>query len=499
MVIQTRLKAFIGILAFMNWLSNRYAFPIVVLSLILGITLQLVWLFQLFRSQQQQLKLELEQLVSSASKDLVYSTLVPGHEQSARFREFFLSPEWLQLRQAFDDLKINDLHSEFKYGITNDSSVIQMRLSFLNGQKKYRAHSSHTIDEQSDLEVAALDRHTFYQMDSTVKIRLSRLNINLPVYYGLYDYNNDRLIRTTFPKAGVRAAFASKRYTYNLKFLHKYQLILPSLTRVIFFRMRYYLASSCLMILLTAGAFYFILQLMRNQRLYAQARQAFTSNMTHELKTPVATIGIALETIMENSLEKDPERLKNYLEISRSELQRLNLMIEKVLSLDQLDDGQAQLRTELFDVQQGLQQVIASMQLLIENNAAQINWQQLPEPCFVMGDPAHLISVFYNLVENALKHGGKGVNLQITCSCNTNEVIIGFKDSGPGIAGIYHQRIFERFFRVPADSSDTHNVKGSGLGLNYVRQVTEKHGGWIELHSDPGKGSTFTIHLPIAS
>ncbi|RZK34369.1 MAG: hypothetical protein EOO61_13710, partial [Hymenobacter sp.] len=289
----------------MNWLSGRYAFPLVVLSLIVGIALQLVWLAQLFRSQQQQLKQELEQLVSSASKELVYSTLVPGHEQSARFREFFLSPEWLQLKQAFDDLKINDLHSEFHYGITNDSSVIQMRLSFLNGEKKYKPHSSHTIDTQSRLEVAALDRHTFNQMDSMVKTRLYRSGIHLPAFYGFYDYNNDKLIRTTFPKGGERAAFASKRYTYNLKFLHKYQLLLPSLTKVILFRMRYYLASSCLMILLTAGAFYFILQLMRNQRLYARARQAFTSNMTHELKTPVATIGIALETIMENSLEKD--------------------------------------------------------------------------------------------------------------------------------------------------------------------------------------------------
>ncbi|RZK28890.1 MAG: HAMP domain-containing histidine kinase, partial [Hymenobacter sp.] len=197
--------------------------------------------------------------------------------------------------------------------------------------------------------------------------------------------------------------------------------------------------------------------------------------------------------------EKDPERLKNYLEISRSELRRLNLMIEKVLSLDQLNDGQTQLRTELFDVQQGLQQVIDSMQLQTENNLSEVTWQQLSEPCFVMGDPVHLASVFYNLIENALKHGGKGVSLQISCSCNRNEVIIGFNDNGPGIAGIYHQRIFERFFRVPADMPDMHNTKGTGLGLNYVKQITKQHGGRIYVSSEPGKGSIFTIHLPIAS
>jgi signal transduction histidine kinase len=483
----------------MNWLSKRYAFPLVIISLILGIALQLAWLAQLFNSQQRQVKQELEEVVSSVSKELMFSTIVSGHEQSARFRQFFLSPEWLQLKQAFDDLKTNDLHSQFNYGITNDSSVIQMRLSFSNDSTKYRARPSYTKDSQSPAKVAVLDRLTLHRMDSTVKVRLNRFGIDGPTYYGLYDYNNDRLIRSTNPKGKVKSAYESKRYTYNLKFLHKYQLLIPSLTSIVVFRMRYYIASSLLMILLTAGAFYLILRLMRNQRLYAQIRHAFTSNMTHELKTPVATIGIALETIVENSLEKDPQRLKNYLEISRSELRRLDLMIEKVLSLDQLDDGHTKLRAELFDVQQGLQQVIDSMKLQIENNGASLTWQPPAEPCFVMGDPAHLTNVFYNLIENGLKHGGKGVKLEITCSCSTDEVVISFKDNGPGIAGIYHRQVFERFFRVPADRPNVHNVKGTGLGLNYVKQMIEKHGGRVELHSEPGKGSIFTIHLPLAS
>jgi signal transduction histidine kinase len=483
----------------MNWLSKHYAFPLVIISLILGIVLQLAWLVQLFQAQQQQMKQEVEQLVSSVSKELMYSTIVSGHEQSSRFRQFFLSPEWLQLKQAFDDLKVNDLHSQFNYGITNDSSVVQMRLSFSNDPSKHNAHPSYTKDSQSPAQVAVLDQRTLHQMDSIVHFRLKQSGIRLPLYYGLYDYNNDQLIRTTLPKAEGQVAYKSKRYTYNFKFLHKYQLILPSLTTVVLFRMRYYIASSFLMILLTAGAFYLILRLMHNQRLYAQVRHAFTSNMTHELKTPVATIGIALETIVENSLEQDPERLKSYLEISRSELRRLDLMIEKVLSLDQLDNGSTNLRRELFDVQQGLQQVIDSMQLQIENNSALLTWLPPAEPCFVMGDPAHLTNVFYNLIENGLKHGGKGVKLEINCSCITNEVIISFKDDGPGIAGIYHHQVFERFFRVPAATPDMHNVKGTGLGLNYARQIIEKHGGRVELHSEPGKGSIFTIHLPLAS
>ena len=139
------------------------------------------------------------------------------------------------------------------------------------------------------------------------------------------------------------------------------------------------------------------------------------------------------------------------------------------------------------------------MRLQIENAGAELTWHPLEKPCFVTGDPVHLTNVFYNLIENALKYGGKGVKLTVSCSLNAREVAISFKDNGPGIAGIYHDRVFERFFRVPAGTTDVHNVKGTGLGLNYVQQMVEKHGGHIKLISEPGKGSNFIINLPLAS
>ncbi|MEO7213369.1 MAG: HAMP domain-containing sensor histidine kinase [Mucilaginibacter sp.] len=481
----------------MKWLSARYAYPLVMLALLVSIVLQLAWLWQLHQSQQNQLRQELESLVSTAAQKTSYNTIARGHEQSTRFREFFLSPEWLNLRQAFDDLKVDDLHSEFRYGISNDSSVINLHLSFLNNQK-YKPHSSHRIDSQKPAAVLSLDRQTFRLMDSTVKADLKRAAIETPAYFARYNYDNDRLDSVSIIGKPQKAAYISKHYTYNLKFLHRYQLVIPSLTRVIIYRMRFYLLSSLFMLLLTGAVFYFILKLMRNQRLYAQARSAFTSNMTHELKTPVATIAIALESIADNELEKNPALLKSYLEISRSELRRLNLMIEKVLNLEQMDNGEAHYRKELFDVQQGLQQVVASMRLQTENNAAEIIYQPLTDPCFVSGDPVHLTNVFYNLVENALKYGGKNTLLQISIKQEPTVVSISFQDNGPGIAPIYQQRVFERFFRLPAGVSDIHNVKGSGLGLHYVEQVTRQHGGRVTLQSEPGKGCNFTLYLPLA-
>ncbi|WP_342646362.1 HAMP domain-containing sensor histidine kinase [Mucilaginibacter sp. CSA2-8R] len=483
----------------MKRLPARYVYALVIASLIITVSLQLVWLAQIYKSQHRQLKTEVEELVSTAAKTTTYNSIARGHEQSARFREFFMSPQWLQLRQSFDDLKVDDLHSEFHYGLTEDSTVVQMRLSFLNHNIRYKPHASHVIDTQLPRVNQLLDVRTFKQMDSTITAALHQAGISTAAYAARYDYDHDRLDSTTAPTKQIQPAFASKHYTYNLKFLHKYQLVLPSLTGTVLYRMRYYLVSSVLMILLTGIAFLVIIKMMRSQQLYAQARFAFTSNMTHELKTPVSTVAIALETISNNHLENHPAMLKNYIEMSRSELRRLNLMIEKVLNLEQADNGEVSYRHELFDVQQGIENVLASMQLQIAHKEAQINWQPLPEPCFVYGDPAHLTNVFYNLTENALKYGGQGVQLHISCSRSHSEVIIKFSDNGPGIEPLYHQRVFDRFFRVPGATANIHQVNGSGLGLNYVKQVIEQHSGWVALQSTKGKGCTFILYLPAAA
>lgn len=479
----------------MKWLSTRYAYPLVTLTLIVTIALQLAWTTQLFRAQRNQIRQELELLVSEASKNTIYQTIVQGHEQSTRFRQFFLAPEWLNLRQAFDDLKVDDLHSQFHYGINNDSSVINMRLSFLNdASKRIIHHPSVREDGKTAEEAVRIDQNNLLKMDSTVDSQLRHAGITAKNLYALYDYNDDHLLREELATPIKNADYLSKKYTFNLKFLRKYQLIIPSLINIVLYRMRYYLLSSFLMILLTGGAFYLILKLLRNQRLYAEARIAFTSNMTHELKTPVATVSVALESISKYGLINDPEKLQNYLDISRHELQRLNLMIEKVLSLDQMDHGNGNLHPELYDLQAGLAQVISSMNVQVRKQHAQISLLTIPEPLFVHGDPMHLANVFYNLIDNALKYGGSNVLIEVRISQTGDQAVLQFKDTGPGIPSIYHHRIFERFFRI--GDNDIHNVEGSGLGLHYVKQMIELHEGRITVASNPGKGSIFTIHLP---
>lgn len=483
----------------MKWLSNRYAYPLVILVIIVSVALQLAWLSQLFRAQQVQVKHDLEQIVGKSAEMSSYLSMVPGRGNSQNFKNFFLSQEWLQFKQALNDMRTQHIGSRFNSEIKGDSTFIDIGLRIPNGIPVPKHGHVVRYDPGLTMEqILAFDKADLKRMDSIVTRELAGIDVAIEKNYTVYAFEDKRILQGASAETVKKAAFVSQQYSYDLQFYGMYQLIVPSINHLVIYRMRYYLASSIFMLILTIAVFIFILRLMRNQRIYAQARVAFTSNMTHELKTPVATVSLALETIMENKMENDPQTLKTYLEISRGELRRLNLMIDKVLNLEQMDNGQTRLRTELFDVQQGLQQVIASMRLQVENTGAIVNFKAADKPCFVSGDPVHLTNIFYNLVENALKYGGSKVKLDISCTGNSSEVKVSFKDNGPGIAPEYRERIFERFFRVPAVTNDVHNVKGTGLGLNYVKQIVEKHGGHIKLDSEIGKGSNFTLYFPAA-
>lgn len=483
----------------MKWLSNRYAYPLVVFAMIACIGLQVAWLMQLFHAQQVQVKRDLDQAIANAARVSEYLSVAPGHENNDNFRNFFLSPEWLQLKQAYTQMRQIGVASRFETEMKNDSTRISMSLKIANhrppGPRKSKMIS--IFDEGETMQsVMAADKKDLKRMDSLVKLECRRQQINEDSFYILYDYRTGKPESGEDWKKAQQADYQSPHFGYNLNFfIHTYQLVVPSVTKTVMYRMRYYFISSLLMILLTGLAFWFLFRVMRSERLYTRARLAFTGNMTHELKTPVAVIEAALDSITRYQLANDPERLENYLNISKNEISRLNAMIDKVLNLEQLDNGEINLRPELYDVQQGLESVVSSMRLRDNSGLIAIHYFPSDEPCFVNGDPVHLTNVFYNLMDNAIKYSGPEASVKVSCASAGNQVVVTVEDNGPGIDKIYHNRIFERFFRIP-ENPDIHTVKGTGLGLHYVKEIITQHGGEIEVAAGPEKGAVFTIYLP---
>jgi two-component system phosphate regulon sensor histidine kinase PhoR len=232
------------------------------------------------------------------------------------------------------------------------------------------------------------------------------------------------------------------------------------------------------------------------QRRLAELKNEFISNITHELKTPIATVGVAIEALQNFNVTDNPQRTQEYLSISKNELQRLSLLVDKVLKLSMFEKKEMDMKPEPVNLSVIAGEVLASMRLQLEKYHATISKTEEGNTT-VEGDRLHLQSVIFNLVDNALKYGGENPAINIDIKDNSSTVTLTISDNGMGIPPEYRSKVFEKFFRVP--HGDTHNAKGYGLGLSYVAQVVKKHNGTIELESQPGKGTTFIITLPKAS
>lgn len=235
--------------------------------------------------------------------------------------------------------------------------------------------------------------------------------------------------------------------------------------------------------------------LLRQQQLGA-IKNEFISNMTHELKTPISTVKVAVEALRHFDALDDPQKTREYLDISAMELQRLSMLVDKVLKLSLFENKEIELNKTTVDVYELAAEVIASMKLQLDKVGAFVQLAGSPEAFIVKADRAHLSSVLSNLLDNALKYSKEAPAISVQLSSAEGMVVIVVSDNGIGIPAAYVDRIFEKFFRVPYD--DHHNIKGYGLGLSYVQHIVVKHNGSIVVESKEGKGSSFTIKLPAA-
>src|SRR6185295_9862961 len=209
--------------------------------------------------------------------------------------------------------------------------------------------------------------------------------------------------------------------------------------------------------------------------------------------TPIATVGVAIEALKNFNAIHDPQRTKEYLDISSNELQRLNLLVDKVLKLSMFEKKEIDLKYETMNLKDVIEEVTASMRLQLERHHAKVSITNEGN-LNMQGDKLHLQSVIFNLLDNALKYSKENPSIQISLREDDNKIIMSMADNGIGIPTEYTDKVFDKFFRIP--HGNTHNAKGYGLGLSYVAHVVQKHHGAIKVESEPGIGSTFIISLP---
>lgn len=275
--------------------------------------------------------------------------------------------------------------------------------------------------------------------------------------------------------------------TYKLQLGNTFPYLLKQITQPILF--------SILLLGITILSFILLYRNLLKQQRLAVLKNEFISNITHELKTPIATVGVAIEALKNFNAIDNPQRTKEYLDISHNELQRLSLLVDKVLKLSMFEKKEVELKYEMVDLKEVVEEVTNSLRLQLEKNQARVTVTHEGN-LMLQGDRLHLLSVIFNLLDNAIKYSKEEPSIKIDLRETGNTVVLTVTDNGIGIPQEYKDKVFDKFFRIP--HGDTHNAKGYGLGLSYVAQVIRKHNGTIAVESQPGIGTKFTITLPKA-
>lgn len=249
-----------------------------------------------------------------------------------------------------------------------------------------------------------------------------------------------------------------------------------------------------LLILLTATSFIVSFRSLKSQIILNNQRNDFIRNMSHELKTPVATVKVALEALKNFNRRNDPAVMDEYLEMATAETNRLELLINRVMSVSASNGEFIQPNPEPTNLSELIREVVQAFKPRMEAEKAVVILN-LPEEMIIANiDRLHLQGVIFNLIDNSLKYSIPPADIEIGLTKGPNEIKVTVADRGIGIPVEYRHRIFEKFFRIP--TGDLHNVKGYGLGLSYAEMVMKQHGGKISFRERPGGGSIFELIFP---
>lgn len=251
---------------------------------------------------------------------------------------------------------------------------------------------------------------------------------------------------------------------------------------------------SGLLLLLVAGIFYAAFRYLLHHKRLSEVKSDFINNMSHEFKTPLATINLATDALANDKVKRQPELIDKYLGIIKSENRRMNQHVELVLQTARLERKELKLQLAEVDLKSLLEHAIELMQMQFEEKQGSIRLF-MAAPLLLRADETHLLHVVTNLLDNSLKYCTKIPQVTIKTEVHGNKVSMHFTDNGMGMSKESIDHIFDQFYRVP--TGNIHNVKGFGLGLSYAKAIVESHGGKLEVQSELGMGSTFSIHLPL--
>lgn len=512
------------------------------ISLIGIISVQLYWINNAIESKDAQFDSDVKKAMARASErlklkeeDLYFSKLQPIFES----REFLTKAEIKNfLIQQIDTVNSRKfsfgstiIEEDFKVPLdilndnpffTNDSIVLKrftrrndMFTAQLIADDKLISNfsekslsKSSRFDEWTDRKVIS-DLFNEYrnefpihkrisnrEINTTLKEELEKNNINIDFKYGVY--NNELATKL---KSGYFTIDPDKSYKYPL-FKDQFgdsdfilYVSFPEKNKHILSDISYILLLSLFFIFIIIVAFSSSLYQLVKQKKISEIKTDFINNMTHEFKTPIATINLALDSIKNPKILKDEEKVLRYIKMIRDENKRMHGQVENVLRISRLEKNQIEINKDAVDLHDIIEDAVSHVNLLTLDKKGTITTHFNAIQSEALANQFHMTNVMVNMLENALKYSMDSPKIDIYTESTNKNIIIKIKDEGIGMSKQAQKYVFDKFYRE--QKGNIHDVKGHGLGLAYVKEIIDNHHGTVFVESEKGKGSTFTVKLPL--
>ncbi|MBC8005068.1 MAG: HAMP domain-containing histidine kinase [Verrucomicrobia bacterium] len=396
----------------------------------------------------------------------------------------------LDSTQAIGSRRFDSIARQFEH--FNDSDkVLRERYSYRSSRLKRianRVAEEITTWEQTELPTELIS--------DVLKKELQNRNIPIPFEFGIL---KDSLVSKKTEKADS-LLLAQSNYKVNLfpnDIIQKnirLAVYFPEKGSFIYKTLNWLLISSLFFSIIVLATFAYSIFFILKQKKISEMKSDFINNMTHEFKTPIATISVAADSITNQKIIENPERIRYFAEMIKKENLRMNQQVEDILTIARLDKKEFEFKWQAVNLHEVIEDAIQSIVLQVEKKGGAITSAlEAPNPVATT-DPVHFANLIYNLLDNANKYSPNAPEIKILTRNTPKGVLVTVEDKGIGMTKSVQGRIFERFYRQT--SGNIHNVKGFGLGLSYVKAVLEANRGSIIVHSEPGKGSRFEVFVP---
>jgi len=524
----------------MNKLFFRLLVILMSLSLIGIILVQVYWFDKSFENNEEQFRYHVKQVLGTVADKLQKNEQYSYYEMYNRVKDSIGKPpqksDFLEFGYYQRDSRTNEtiiysntINSE-DYGISAsffDKKLDSLKLKNYTAKRKTEIYND-DVDNSSIKQTVApdikieksgrldlLDNAQFeivYKDIAAVKPIQDRVTNDM-MQKLLSDELNEYGVKTPFEfnvySNGLATKIKSERFRYDKQSTYsipifidndgnnKYQLLLtfPQKKKFLFSELIGICILSIIFTLIIVIAYSSALNQLIKQRQISEIKTDFINNMTHEFKTPIATINLALDAIKNPKVIEDKEKVIRYLQMIKDENNRMHAQVENVLRISKLEKKELDINKASSNIHEIIEDAIEHINLIVEDRKGSIATQFNATRTSVLLNDVHFTNVIVNILDNAIKYSPEEPVITIQTENVKDFIIIKIKDQGSGMSKAAQKRIFEKFYRE--HTGDLHNVKGHGLGLAYVKRIVDDHNSEIFVESEKGKGSTFIIKVPL--